>query len=217
MRELRRSGDRFETRRDGITTRHSFSYGDHYDPTNVGFGPVIAINEESLPPGGGYAAHRHADVEIVTWVVEGVLAHEDTTGHGGEVPPGVAQRLSAGTGAEHTERNASGTEPLRFVQMMLTSRHADAPEYAVATVAEGEGVLETVDVHADARLLVVRPEGGAMALAEAPRVLVHVTSGSISVGSDVLGPGDELRAAGEPGLVLGGDGEALVWLLDLAV
>lgn len=214
MREVRRSGDRFETRRDRITTRHSFSYGDHYDPTNVGFGALLAINEERLAPGAGYAPHRHADVEIVTWVLEGVLAHEDTTGHGGEVPPGVAQRLSAGSGAEHTERNASDVEPLRFVQMMLASRHEDGPEYAVATVPEGEGVLETVDVHADARLLVVRPEGGSMALAQAPRVLVHVTTGSIEVGADVLDAGDELRATDEPGLVLGGDGEALVWLLD---
>ena len=99
-------------------------------PTNIGFGPLIAINEERVAPGAGYDEHHHADVEIVTWVLEGVLAHEDSTGQRGRGRPGTAQRLSAGTGVQHAERNASRTEPLRFVQMMLASAHVDEPEYA---------------------------------------------------------------------------------------
>ncbi|MEH3032637.1 MAG: pirin family protein [Aeromicrobium erythreum] len=212
MRELRRGTDRFETRRDGIVTRHSFSYGDHYDPANVGFGPLLAINEERLPPGGGYAAHRHADVEIVTWVLEGVLAHEDTTGHGGEVRPGTAQRLSAGSGAEHVERNGSTTAPLRFVQMMLASRHDAEPAYAVADVPAGAGVHPTVPVHAEAELLVVRPGGAPVDLPRAARLLLHVTRGAVVVDGGTLGPGDELRVVDEP-VVVAGSGEALVWLL----
>jgi redox-sensitive bicupin YhaK (pirin superfamily) len=77
--EIRRADDRFRTDHDGITTFHSFSYGRHYDSENVGFGPVIAINEECLPPGGGYDMHFHSDVEIFTWVLEGALDHEDNT------------------------------------------------------------------------------------------------------------------------------------------
>src|SRR3954452_10402437 len=110
MREIRDAAGRFLTPGEGVSTRHSFSYGAHYDPDNVGFGPLIAINTETLEAGGGYDAHRHADVEIVTWVLEGALHHEDSTGHSGTITSGVAQRLSAGPGVEHTERNASATD-----------------------------------------------------------------------------------------------------------
>ena len=128
MREVRRSADRFLTVGDGTVTRHSFSYGAHYDPANVRFGPLVAINVEHLAPGSGYPAHRHSDVEIITWVLEGVLRHEDSTGIAGDVGPGVLQRLSAGPGVQHTEVNASATDPLVFVQMMLASDHDGDPE-----------------------------------------------------------------------------------------
>ena len=119
--EIRRAGDRFRTDHEGITTFHSFSYGRHYDPENVGFGPVIAINEECVPPGGGYDMHFHSDVEIVTWVLEGALAHEDTTGAEGVLEPGSLNWLDAVDGVRHAERNASAAEPLRFLQLMLRS------------------------------------------------------------------------------------------------
>ncbi len=212
--EVRRSAERFLTDADGVRTLHSFSYGAHYDPANVGFGALQAINEEQVAPGGGYDAHRHADVEIVTWVLDGALAHEDTTGHGGTVRPGTAQRLSAGSGAEHAERNASTREPLRFVQTMLRSRHESAPEYASADVPEGPGLHPAVLVHADAELLVARPDGGAALRVEpAPRVLAHVTRGRVEVAGEVLGPGDELRAVDPGALDVAGHGEALVWRL----
>ena len=138
---MQRSADRFVTTTDDVTTRHSFSYGAHYDPDNIAFGPIIAINEEQVSPGAGYDAHHHADVEIVSWVLEGALSHEDTTGHRGIIEPGTAQRLSAGTGVQHAERNASRTEPLRFVQMMLASEHVDEPDYASVDVDPEPGVL----------------------------------------------------------------------------
>jgi uncharacterized RmlC-like cupin family protein len=121
--EIRRAGERFRTDQDGITTFHSFSYGRHYDADNVGFGPVIAINEECVPPGGGYDTHFHSDVEIVTWVLEGALAHEDTTGAEGVLEPGALNWLDAADGVRHAERNASETDPLRFLQVMLRSDH----------------------------------------------------------------------------------------------
>ena len=134
MPELRRAGQRFHTVGDGVETWHSFSYGAHYDPDQIGFGPIMAINTEHVAPGRGYDVHDHADVEIVTWVLEGVLRHEDSTGQSGDIRPGTAQRLSAGTGVRHSERNASDTEPLVFVQTMLRSSRDDAPEYAQADV-----------------------------------------------------------------------------------
>jgi redox-sensitive bicupin YhaK (pirin superfamily) len=213
-REVRRAAQRYVTDADDVRTLHSFSYGVHYDPANVGFGALQAINEERVDAGGGYDAHRHADVEIVTWVLEGALHHEDTTGHAGTVRPGTAQRLSAGSGAEHAERNASATEPLRFVQTMLRSRHEQAPEYASVDVPDGPGLHPAVGIHADAELLVARPDHGvALQVEPAPRALVHVTRGRVEVGGEVLGPGDELRAVGPGTLEVAGRGEALVWRL----
>ena len=211
MREVRRAADRFLTVAAGLRTWHSFSYGAHYDPDNVGFGALQAINVEHVSPGAGYEAHRHADVEIVTWVLEGALAHHDTTGADGVVRPGVAQRLSAGTGVEHEERNASDTEALVFVQTMLRSDHAGEPRYASVEVA-GTGLQDGVDVAAPARMLVARLEGDALELPPAPRSLLHVTRGAVRVDHVELTAGDELRTDVPVG-TLAGTGEALVWLL----
>lgn len=211
MREVRRADDRFLTQAPGITTRHSFSHGVHYDPSNVGFGPLVAINVEHVGPGAGYEPHRHADVEIVTWVVRGVLAHADTAGNDGLVRPGTAQRLSAGTGVEHAERNAS-EEPLVFVQTMVRSTHDGEPRYASLDVV-GDGLLPGVGVDAPARMLVARPAGRTVEPPVATRTLVHVTRGSVDVDGDRLEVGDELRTDEVVGAV-GGTGEALVWLLD---
>ncbi len=217
--EIRRAADRYLTEGDGKSTRHSFSYGAHYDPDNVGFGPVRAVNTETLDPGAGYAAHRHSDVEIVTWVLEGTLRHEDSAGGGGVVSPGTAQRLSAGDGAEHSEVNASETERLVFVQMMLASDRGGAPEYAAAEVADRTGVLQpTVDVHAPGRLGVVRLEREQAVLVPAtPRGLVLVTRGSVLLRDHRLDAGDEARLTGAGPYDLswaGTAGEVLVWQLD---
>ena len=93
------------TRTDWATTRHSFSFGEHYDPDNVAFGPLLVNNDDQVRSGAGYADHPHADAEIVTWVLSGSLVHADSTGHRGLVYPGLAQRMSAGSGIVHAERN----------------------------------------------------------------------------------------------------------------
>ena len=217
--EIRRAADRFVTTGDGRTTHHSFSYGAHYDPDNVGFGPVRAVNVETLAPGAGYDAHRHSDVEIVTWVLEGALRHADTAGGGGVVRPGTAQRLSAGDGAEHSEVNDSDTEPLVFVQMMLASEREGAPEYASVEVPTEAGRLHaTVDVHAPARLLVARLEREQGVLVPAvPRGLVVVTRGTVLLRDTLLVEGDEARltAAGPYDLrAAGSGGDVLIWQLE---
>jgi redox-sensitive bicupin YhaK (pirin superfamily) len=218
MPEIRRAADRFRTDGDGVSTWHSFSYGAHYDPANVGFGPLIAINTEQIEGGRGYDLHHHADVEIVTWVLEGALQHEDGTGHRGIIRPGVAQRLSAGTGVQHSEQNASDDEPLVFVQMMLSSDRDGEPEYAQVEVDLLPGVLTpTVDVHARADLFVVRLGAGqSVTVPAAPRSLVHVTTGSVQLDGTTLTSGDEARLTdgGAYDLSAAGDGgDVLVWQL----
>lgn len=217
MPEVRRAGERFHTVGDGVQTWHSFSYGLHYDPDQIRFGPVMAVNAEHVEPGGGYDTHHHADVEIVTWVLDGVLRHEDSTGQIGEVRPGTAQRLSAGTGVQHAERNASDDEPLVFIQMMLVSDHDGAPEHAQAEVVTVPGVLvPTVAVHAPAELFALELEPGqTVTVPAAPRSLVIVTSGGLRCGDITLGPGDEVRftAAGEYDLSASSAATALIWQL----
>lgn len=162
--EIRRSADRFRTDQDGITTFHSFSYGRHYDPENIGFGPVIAINEECVPPGGGYDMHFHSDVEIFTWVLDGALEHEDTTGAEGVLEPGLLNWLDARDGVRHAERNASETEPLRFLQIMLRADHGPVNVAVVTTPT---------------------PVGGP--------VLVHAVQDGVAVDGTMLRAGDEAR------------------------
>ncbi|MFZ0139831.1 MAG: pirin family protein [Aeromicrobium sp.] len=216
--DVQRSADRYVTETDDVTTLHSFSYGAHYYPDNIAFGPIIAINEESVKPGAGYDSHHHADVEIVTWVLDGALAHEDTTGHRGTIAPGTAQRLSAGTGVQHAERNASRTEPLRFIQMMLASEHVDEPDYASVEVDLRPGVLTpTVPVHAPAELFVVHLDAGqAVSVPAAPRSLVHVTRGTIQVAGESLEAGDQARGTGASAYDLSASdpADALIWQLE---
>ena len=162
--EIRRADERFRTDHDGITTFHSFSYGRHYDPDNVGFGPVIAINEECVAPGGGYAMHFHSDVEIGTWVLDGALAHEDSSGAEGVIEPGVFSWLDAGDGVRHAELNASETEPLRFLQVMLRSDHGPV---------NVDVITAPTTVHGP--------------------VLVHATADGVAVNGTALSAGDEAR------------------------
>ncbi len=121
MIDVRRGGERFETTTDWLTSRHSFSFGQHYDPDNVGHAVLVAHNDDVVAPGHGYDLHPHADLEIVTWVLAGSLVHEDSHGHSGVLTPGVVQRLSAGSGVQHSERNDApgAAEPTRFVQMWV--------------------------------------------------------------------------------------------------
>jgi len=173
---------------------------------HVGFGLLSACNEEHLAPGAAFAEHPHRDVEIVTWVVEGVLEHRDSAGHSGIVRAGQAQRLSAGSGVRHTESNA-GEGPLRFVQMWLHPQvFGGAPVYAVEA--------DPASVHPagqpGATLHIGR---SAMRLPDAEYVYVHVVRGSVRLGSQTLEEGDAARLADAQGIMAEADGpvEYLVW------
>ncbi|WP_063796008.1 pirin family protein [Streptacidiphilus griseoplanus] len=173
--EVRRAAERYRSApAEGVETRHAFSFSGHYDPRNTHFGSLLACNEELLAPGAGFEQHRHRDVEIVTWVVEGALAHRDDRGHAGVVRPGMVQYLGAGSGVAHTERNLGGAaEPVRFVQMWLQPDRFDAePVYGLARPApDDRGVaLLASGMERDA-------DRGALRLRRRDAALHHVTAG----------------------------------------
>lgn len=122
--EIRRAADRAVTTTPWLTSRHSFSFGDHYDPANTHYGLLLVNNDDIVAPGTGFDTHPHRDMEIVTWVLRGELSHHDSTGNRGVIYPGLAQRMSAGSGILHSERNDSPTEPVHFVQMWVVPDEA---------------------------------------------------------------------------------------------
>lgn len=136
--DVRLAGDRFESRGDLVVSRHSFSYGPHYDPANTRFGPLVAHNDDVLAPGGGFPEHPHRDLEIVTWVLVGALEHSDSTGGSGVLTPGMVGRLRTGAGVRHLERNAS-SGATRYLQMWLIPDVDGPASYANADVAAALG------------------------------------------------------------------------------
>ncbi|WP_406182604.1 pirin family protein [Streptomyces sp. NBC_01006] len=216
MIDVRRGADRYAGGDPdaGITTAHAFSFGPHYDPDNLRFGPVLACNEERLAPGAGFDEHPHGNTEIVTWVVEGELTHKGSTGESTVVRPGDVQHLAAGSGARHIERN-DGAAPLRFVQIWLAPLAAGGePSYAlVRQIADGA----PYEIPAAGAVLHVRRPGAGerVAVPAAERIYLHVVRGDLRLDGEELGPGDAARITGEQGLeiVAGSPGELLIWEL----
>ncbi len=230
---VRRAGERFETRTDGVVSRHSFSFGAHYDPRDVGFAALVVHNDDVLAAGTGYDTHPHVDTEIVTWVLEGVLVHRDSQGHHTELPPGVVQRLTAGRGVLHSERNDPGdtgrTGSTRFVQMWLRPDEVGLdPALDRREVGRACGLVPLVSgvPGLDAALSLPAPgaalhvaaltAGESVRLPDAPRLHVFVARGSADLeGAGRLGDGDAARftAEGGPTLTAASDAEVLVWQL----
>ena len=125
--EIRRAADRAVTTTSWLKSRHSFSFGDHYDPDNTHHGLLLVNNDDLVEPDAGFDTHPHRDMEIVTWVLDGELTHQDSTGNRGVIYPGLAQRMSAGSGILHSEKNDSATEPVHFVQMWVVPDEAAIP------------------------------------------------------------------------------------------
>ena len=233
---MRRAADRFTTvapaRPDGVaegwaTTHHSFSFGEHYDPANVGFGPLVAFNDETVRAGEAYPEHTHVDVEIVSWVVSGTLRHADSAGHLGKAGTGTVQRLSAGAGVTHTEGATDGAD-VRFVQTWVRPDEVGTPPaYALGAVdvtalatgwvavASGEpGAL--VDLRRRGTTLWVTRFDAAeeRLLPEAPSAFVLVARGSVEVDEvGALAEGDSLRLTRRAALRVVADApaELLVW------
>jgi redox-sensitive bicupin YhaK (pirin superfamily) len=226
--EVRRSAQRYLTRTGWLETRHSLAGGLHYDPTNTSFGALVLHDEHRVAPGAGFDDHRHRGVEVVTWVLDGVLRHRDDRGHEGLVVPGQVQRLRAGSGVVHSERNDSADAPLRFVQAWLLDDPDAAPQTDVADVAgqladgglvrvaggPGAAVPLAVD---GASLHVGRlVAGDQVLLPTAPRLHVHVTAGHVDLdGAGALEPGDAARLTAPAACRLRATtpAEVLVWAL----
>lgn len=226
--QVRRAAERFTTTAEGRRTHHAFSFGPHYDPANLGFGPLLSYNDDTVEPGHGYPEHPHSDTEIVTWVLAGGLRHEDSRGHGGLVVPGTAQRLSAGAGIRHTETcDAGASRSVRFVQMWLRpDEPGGEPTYAAHDASADLATGELVPVAgagtpaplgtAGATLHVARPAAGArLALPEARALHLHVATGAVDLeGAGRLDEGDTVRWVGGAGAALTvhhDDTELLVW------
>ncbi|MFC7495407.1 MULTISPECIES: pirin family protein [unclassified Nocardioides] len=194
--EIRRGTDRYLTRNEGVVTRHSFSFGGHYDPENVGFGRLVCHDDHLLGRGRGFDEHPHREVDIVTWVLSGELHHDDSAGHTGVVRPGEVQVLAAGSGVTHSEV-AGPSGPTRFVQAWLTPTVEDGePAYSVAPVPLAEGSLTEAVRLGDAVFSVARLEGGAtLALPDAPLLHVYVAGGALIRSSlaEPLADGDAFR------------------------
>jgi len=211
--DVRRASDRFVTRAGWLDSSHSFSFGPHYDPSNTHFGLLLVSNDDVVAPGTGFDTHPHRDMEIVTWVLRGSLVHQDSTGHHGIVYPGLAQRMSAGTGILHSEKNDAwrplhphaapdAAEPVHFVQMwVLPDEDGATPGYEQLDIAPADlsggwaTVASGMARHADraairigqrhAALHAARLRGGeAVALPTAPYVHLYVAAGAV----DLEGP-----------------------------
>ena len=221
MIEYRESAERFETIAEGRTTRHSFSFGAHYDPRNTGFATLVAHNDEVLPPGTGYAEHPHADLEIVTWVLSGSLRHTSSVGSG-VIGPGQVQRLSAGSGVVHAEVNEAPGASTRFLQTWVRPDESGTePSYVAAkvdlsdswTALAGAGGAITLG-SAGTSLLVARPRRATcVQLPDSPQLHVFVAAGAVMLGERLLLPGDTARLHDEGGrdATAEQDAELVVW------
>ena len=202
MLTLRKAADRGRTRTDWLDSAHSFSFGAYRDPAWPGFGALRVLNEDRVAPGGGFGAHSHADMEILTFVVSGTLAHRDDMGWSELLRADEVQSMSAGTGISHSERNASADEPLHFFQVWIEPEQAGRPpSYAqrpphtgsgLALVAAPPGDGNALPLHADARIY-----WGELATGEpfrhplaGRRAWVQLVSGALELHGVRLAPGD---------------------------
>ncbi len=227
---VRRSGDRGHVDHGWLDTRHTFSFAGYHDPAHMGFGELRVINEDRVQPREGFGRHGHRDMEILSWVLEGELAHRDSTGGGGVLRPGEVQRMSAGTGVTHSEFNASKERPLHFLQIwILPDRAGHAPSYEQAAVPEAArrgrlvliagpaGAGGATRIHQDARVyatLIGPGERVRHALAPGRRGWVQVARGTVAVNGTALSAGDGVAISDEAAIELdarGGPTEALVF------
>ncbi|MFI0710134.1 pirin family protein [Streptomyces inhibens] len=238
--DIRRASERFSTRTGWLDSKHSFSFGPHYRRNNTHHGLLLVNNDDIVRPGRGFDTHPHKDMEIVTWVMQGSLVHQDSTGHSGVIYPGLAQRMSAGRGILHSEKNDSWrlqggdthTEPVHFVQMWVAPDESGIkPGYeqleidnelmtgGLVPVASGmkkhEGATAIGIKNKHAALHVARLQPGqSVTLPEAPYLHLFVPRGSVTLeGAGALGAGDAVRftATGGQRVTATEPAEILLW------
>ncbi len=237
--DVRRAEDRFTTNAGWLDSKHSFSFGHHYDPRNTHHGLLMVSNDDIVDPGTGFETHPHRDMEIVTWVLNGSLVHQDSTGHNGVIYPGLAQRMSAGRGILHSEKNDSWRlggdvhhDPVHFVQMWVVPDERNiTPGYeqleidhellsgGLVTVAsgmdkhDGEAAIRIKNRYAALYAARLQP-GQSVELPEAPYLHLFVPRGSVTLeGAGTLDTGDAVRftATGGQRVTATEPAEILVW------
>jgi redox-sensitive bicupin YhaK (pirin superfamily) len=229
MQQIRRGEDRGYADHGWLKSYHSFSFADYYDPKHVQFGPLRVINEDRVVPGAGFGTHGHRDMEILSYVLDGELAHKDSTGTSSTIRPGDVQRMSAGRGVMHSEFNGSHERPVHFLQIWIVPNvQGIAPEYEEKRfdVAEKRGQLRLVAspdraqgsvlIHQDARVYAALLDGSEQAQLETTlerALYVHVARGQVAANETTLGPGDALllRNTSQLSLRNGKDAEVLVF------
>ncbi len=239
MIRLRKSSDRGFADHGWLKSFHSFSFADYHDPAHMGVGNLRVINEDRIAPGTGFGTHGHRDMEIVSYVLDGALAHKDSMGNGtaaganaGVILPGDVQRMSAGTGVMHSEFNHAADSTTHFLQIwILPNRRGIAPGYEqkhfsaeakrgrLVLVASDDGRDGSVTIHADAALhagLFDGPERAELALDPRRIAYVHLVRGQVSANGQLLKAGDALTLSAEDRLVLEGGDNAEVLVFDLA-
>jgi len=212
MIELRRADERGHAQHGWLESYHSFSFADYYDPEHMGFGPLRVINEDRVQPGMGFGTHGHRDMEIISYVLDGALAHRDSIGNGSTIVPGDVQRMSAGTGVRHSEYNHSKTGVTHFLQIWIEpSRVGAPPSYEqkhfppaekrgrLRVIASPDGRDGSVSLDQDALLyagLFDGDEHARLELAPGRKAYVHVARGEVTVNGQCLGAGDALMTDG---------------------
>jgi quercetin 2,3-dioxygenase len=230
VKELRRSAERGYADHGWLRSFHTFSFAGYQDPQHMGFGPLRVINEDRVSPGAGFGTHGHRDMEIVSYVLEGALAHQDSMGNGSTIVPGDVQRMSAGTGVRHSEFNHDAAQVTHFLQIWIEPGKAGlAPSYEqkhfaaaekrgrLRLVASPDGAEGSVRLHQDARLYAGLFDGGEQArleLAPGRRIYVHLARGRLRANGEVLEAGDALKSDARQ-LELEGGAAAEVLVFDL--
>ena len=229
---LRKSSERGYADHGWLKSFHSFSFAGYYDPKHMGWGNLRVINEDRIAPGTGFGTHGHRDMEIISYVVQGNLAHKDSMGNVKGIPPGDVQRMSAGTGVQHSEFNHAEGQTTHFFQIWIEPDvRGIAPGYEQKTFAADDkrGVLRllassdaadgSVKINADARLyggLLDGEQAASLTLAPGRKGYVQMVSGELQVNGLKLGSGDAAMLEGETRIELGAGKQAEVLVFDLA-
>jgi len=216
MFEIRKAQDRGTANFGWLDSRHTFSFGEYYDPQHMGFGPLRVINEDRVNPGEGFGTHGHKDMEIISYVLEGTLEHKDSIGTGSVIRPGDVQIMSAGTGIRHSEFNPSKTEPVHFLQIWIVpDREGIEPRYEQKTfpdaekrrrlrlVGSSDGREGSVVVHQDVKLFAARLNVGERithGLSTERKGWLQVVRGAVDMNGHGLDVGDGVAIEGEPSL-----------------
>ena len=232
MIEIRRSKDRGHFDHGWLDTCHSFSFGDYHDPNHMGFRSLRVINEDRVAPGGGFPTHPHHDMEIITYIVSGALEHEDSLGGHGTIRRGQIQRITAGRGVQHSEFNASQSDPVHLIQIWIRPEPKGAdPSYdqqdlpgfntpnQLHLMASPDGTNNSMTIGQDVSIYACVLETGrslSHTLADQRHAWIQLVSGSLSLGSAQLRPGDGAAISGESRLALTSLQSAEFLLFDLA-